>query len=195
MRKRANSPFFCCNMTQTPDIPPEDTGDGPGTALIVSSSGNDRQVVLTVWELVAPLCTEAGLELVYVEYQAEPGGRVLRLYVDRSEGVRLADCETVSRQAGDLLDVHLDVPQSYRLEVSSPGVERPLGRRVDFIRHSGRPVQIRTHGAIDGQKRFSGRLRGLEADRILVEGAGQVHSIPLTAVRRANLIASWPADR
>ena len=85
-----------------------------------------HEIIQLVWKLAEPICSSEGMELIFVEYQREPGGRILRLYIDRPGGIALDDCAMVSRQIGDILDVHLDsnVPP-YHLEVSSPGSQRP----------------------------------------------------------------------
>ena len=83
-------------------------------------------------KLAAPLCEAEGVELVHIEYQQETGGRILRLYIDKPGGVTLDDCIIVSRQLSDLLNVKIETEETYRLEVSSPGPDRPLGNALDF---------------------------------------------------------------
>ena len=99
---------------------------------VVGATANP--IVERVWQLAQPLCASEGVELVHVEYQREQGGRTLRLYLDKPGGVTLDDCAGISRHLGDLLDVSLETAASYRLEVSSPGSKRPLGRLEDFKR-------------------------------------------------------------
>jgi len=117
-------------------------------------------VIARVWQLAEPLCTGEGMELVHVAYQREPGGRILRLYIDKPGGVSLDDCVNISRQLSDILDVGLDIEQSYRMEVSSPGQKRPLSKRSDFDRFSGCRAKVRTAQAIEGQKNFTGNIEG-----------------------------------
>lgn len=117
-------------------------------------------VIARVWQLAEPLCTGEGMELVHVAYQREPGGRILRLYIDKPGGVSLDDCVNISRQLSDILDVGLDIEQSYRMEVSSPGQKRPLSRRSDFDRFTGCRAKVRTARAIEGQKNFTGDIEG-----------------------------------
>lgn len=128
-------------------------------------------IVTQVWQLAQPLCLSEGVELVHVEYQREQAGRILRLYIDKPGGVTLDDCADISRQVGDLLDVSLASQSSYRLEVSSPGSKRPLGRLEDFERYAGRRVKLRTAQAIDGQKNFTGTLDGVSE----TEGQTMIH--------------------
>ncbi|MFZ7126096.1 MAG: ribosome maturation factor RimP [Desulfobacterales bacterium] len=161
-----------------------------GDPLIVGLPGTPREerVVLEAWRLAEPLCVEEGLELVFIEYRREAGGRVLRLYVDRQSGVSLEDCVAVSRQLGDLLDVHLEDLGPYRFEVSSPGSDRPLGKRSDFERFKGEEIRIRTLEAIDGQRNFKGILEGLVKDRVRIRTGEGALEIPLKEISKARLV-------
>jgi ribosome maturation factor RimP len=98
-------------------------------------------MVAKVWRLAEPLCLSEGLELVHVEYQREPAGRTLRIYLDKPGGVTLDDCVNISRQLSDLLDVGLETEAPYRMEVSSPGIQRPLGRLERFRTVQRQPRQ------------------------------------------------------
>jgi ribosome maturation factor RimP len=141
-----------------------------------------------VWRLAAPLCQAEGVELVQVEYQREHGGQTLRLYLDRPGGITLDDCADISRQLGDLLDVGLDLPGSYRLEVSSPGFQRPLGKLSDFERFKGCRAKIRTTRPLNGQKNFSGTLNGVNGLEVqLALDKGPV-AIALSDIAKAHLI-------
>ncbi len=113
-------------------------------------------------KLAASLCEAEGVELVHIEYQQETGGRILRLYIDKPGGVTLDDCVIVSRQLGDLLNVKLETEETYRLEVSSPGPDRPLGNALDFEKFKGNVAKIKTHQPVDGQKNFKGVLWGYQ---------------------------------
>ncbi|QTA93386.1 ribosome maturation factor RimP [Desulfonema magnum] len=135
-------------------------------------------------QIAEPLCEAEGMELAHVEYQREAGGRVLRLYIDRPGGVTLNDCVYISRQVNDLLDVHFmssgieDEP--YNLEVSSPGPNRPLGKRTDFERFRGKKVKIRTLGPVDGKKNIQGVLAGL-SEEIVPPSVSGLKSDPVTS--------------
>ena len=102
-----------------------------------AARANEQKIVKQVWALAEPLCESEGLELIQVEYQRESNGRILRLYVDKPDGIIIDDCIAVSRQMGDILDVHLEDVGPYSLEVSSPGAERPLARKRDFAKFKG----------------------------------------------------------
>ncbi|MFH0809144.1 MAG: ribosome maturation factor RimP [Pseudomonadota bacterium] len=136
-----------------------------------------------------------GVELVDVEYRREGGQWVLRLYVDRPGGITLEDCARVSRQVGDLLEVADFMEQAYTLEVSSPGLDRPLKKERDFERYQGHEVNIKTHGPVEGRKHFRGRLMGLREGKVEVEVDGQVLAIPRSAISRANLDIGFELTR
>ena len=142
-----------------------------------------------VWAVAEPLCSDEGLELVHIEYQREPGGRTLRLYVDKAGGVTLDDCVTVSRQLGDILDVSLETDESYRLEVSSPGLQRPLGKLSDFERFKGCKVKVRTNRSIRGQKNFTGFVSGTGPDSVHLSIGEKTIEIELPDIAKAHLIS------
>ena len=141
-----------------------------------------------VRDLAEPLCEAEGLELVHVEYQRERGGRTLRIYIDRPGGTRLDDCVNISRQLSDLLDVYLDSGSAYNLEVSSPGPERPLGKKEDFNRFIGHPVKVRARQPIEGRKNFKGTLMGVTADRVDIRMDDTTVAIPLEQIKSARLV-------
>ncbi len=162
----------------------------------MARSERDRRVVERVRAVAAPLAEAEGCELVAVQYQREGGGWVLRVFLDKPGGVTLDDCQRVSRQLGDLLDVEDPIEHTYTLEVSSPGLERPLVGEADFARFAGRLVRLQTEAPVEGQRRFRGRLLGLAegAVRLELEGGRQV-AIPHGAVERANLVVEWDGVR
>jgi ribosome maturation factor RimP len=148
----------------------------------------EAAVVALVWTLADPVCSEEGVDLIHVEYQREPGGRTLRLIIDKPGGVRLDDCTAVSRQLDDLLDAKLDQEASFRLEISSPGPNRPLGRMGDFERFRTCRARIRTVRALKGRRSFTGKLLGLFEDGVRVATPDGEVSIALDNVRKAQLI-------
>jgi ribosome maturation factor RimP len=148
------------------------------------------KVVEAVRVRVEPLCAAAGYELVHCEFQREPGGTTLRLYIDKPGGVGLEDCVGISRQVSDLLDAELDERLGpYNLEVSSPGADRPLSRAVDFQRFAGHAVRIKIATAIGGRKNFSGRLAGIVDGRVTLEVEGSTVTLALEDIVRARLVA------
>jgi ribosome maturation factor RimP len=146
------------------------------------------EVVERVRAIADSILPEVGLELVDVEFRREAPGWVLRLYIDRPEGVTLEDCQRVSEELGDHLDVAALIDHPYHLEVSSPGLDRPLTRDGDFLRFAGREARISTREALDGRKTFRGRLAGLEAGRVLLDlPEGARVAIPRGLILKARL--------
>lgn len=120
-------------------------------------------------ELLEPLVAQHQFELVDVEYVKEGGSWYLRAYIDKPGGITIDDCETVSRALSDLLDEHDFIEDAYILEVSSPGLGRPLKKEKDFARSLGEEVEVRTFRAIDHQKEFTGILKGYDKEKIIIE--------------------------
>jgi ribosome maturation factor RimP len=149
----------------------------------------DKGVILhRVEGILRPLLDAEGLSLVDVEYKREQGGWVLRVFIDKEGGVTLDDCAQVSREFGQLLDVEDIIPTSYHLEVSSPGLDRPLKREEDFVKYSGRRVRIKTTEQVSGRRNFKGALLGCTEGKVMVKVEGtDVFTIPLTSILKANL--------
>ncbi len=146
-----------------------------------------QQIEARVSELIEPLVMYNQMELVCVEYVKGPRGPVLRLVIDRKGGVTLDDCTRISRVAGDVLDVHDPVPGSYNLEVSSPGINRPLVKEKDYERFAGEKVLIRTVSAVDGRKKFKGILKGFRDGKVIVETSAEEFALPLEDIAKARL--------
>jgi ribosome maturation factor RimP len=140
-----------------------------------------------------------GLEIWDIVSRRETTGQVVRVFIDRpgpaatpEESVSIEDCELVSREIGTILDVEDPLPFAYTLEVSSPGLDRPLRGEDDFRRFAGRLAKIVVREAVDNQKAFEGRLRGLEERAVLLEGPkGRVHRLPLELITRARLAVEF----
>ena len=146
------------------------------------------EVIERVKSIAIPLFTELELELVDVEFRREAGGWILRVYLDKSGGVTLGDCQRVSEELSDLLDVENLINHPYTLEVSSPGLNRPLGREADFLRFAGQRARVTTSQAVAGQRRFLGVLKGYEDGRVVLEREdGTVVSIPYVLISKARL--------
>ena len=151
-------------------------------------SKKEKHIVRQVGGLAEPLCASEGLELVHVEYRREPGGRILRLYIDRAGGVTLDDCVNVSRQLNNLLDVSLDDIGPYNLEVTSPGPERPLSKMQDYERFKGRKAKIKTCQPINDQKNFTGIILGVAAEQIKLSLNEKTIAIPFGDISKARLV-------
>ena len=117
-------------------------------------------------ELLEPIVTGFGFELVDVEYVKEAGTWYLRAYIDKPGGITVDDCEAVSRKFSDVLDEKDYIEDTYIFEVSSPGLGRPLKKEKDFARSIGKDVEIRLYKAIDKQKEFTGTLTSYDADSV-----------------------------
>ena len=115
-----------------------------------------------------PMMEEYGFELVDVEYVKEAGTWYLRAYIDKEGGIAVDDCEVVSRALSDLLDKEDYIADSYILEVSSPGLGRPLKKEKDFKRSMGEQVEVRLYRALDGQKDFTGILSGYDGKTVTI---------------------------
>ena len=120
-------------------------------------------------KLLMPIMEANGFELVDVEYVKEAGNWYLRAYIDKPGGITVDDCEVVNRELGDLLDRDDFIDESYILEVSSPGLGRPLKKERDFIRRKGEEVEIRTYRMVDRQKEFRGVLKAWDKDTVTIE--------------------------
>lgn len=140
--------------------------------------------------LLEPAVNLLGCELVAIEHVVRGGGsgQLLRIYIDREGGVTVNDCERVSHQVSGVLDVEDAIPGSYVLEVSSPGLDRPLGTAHDFERFSGHPARLRTDGPINGQRNFKGLLRGLRGSDVVLETEDGEVTLPLDRIEKARLI-------
>jgi len=153
------------------------------------------EVAAVARRLAGPLARERGVELVDVEVTG--GGRDVRLRVviDRPGGVTTEDCAWVSERLSAALDVEDPIAGRYLLEVSSPGLDRPLKTRADFERFAGHLVRIRTYAPVDGEKVIVGRLRGPVEAGVPVERApGRVVTVPMHQIAGANLEVDIAAD-
>lgn len=150
-----------------------------------------RRNLTQLWDLLEPVVTGLGYELVEIEYQPNPKHGVLRIFIDQPDGIQLDDCQQVSNQVSALLDVEDPIPGHFNLEVSSPGLDRPLNKVEDFERFTGETVKIKTGMAIDGQRNFKGRLCGIDGDDITIEFDGKQVSLPLASIEKARLVPDF----
>ncbi len=142
-------------------------------------------------ELLTPIAQEGGYEIVDVEYVREGGNRFLRAYVDKPGGITVDDCEAVSRVLSDRLDEEDFIEESYILEVSSPGLGRPLKKEKDYIRNMDELIEIRTYRPIDKQKEFLGVLKAYDDDTVTIEeedGSQRVFERSMIALIRQAVI-------
>jgi len=147
-----------------------------------------ESVLKEIEQLIEPVLEEMGIELVDVEFCSEQSRRILRIYADRTTGINLDDCAMVSREIGNLLDVKDLLPNRYVLEVSSPGLNRPLKRENDFLRVVGRKIKVKTAVPLKGRRNFSGVLQSFESGMLQLKSDGTVVQIPQESLNKANLV-------
>ena len=141
-----------------------------------------------VYRLCQPLAESYGLELVQVQYRREAHGWVLRILLDRPGGISVDECGNLSREISDLLDVEDLIDGSYNLEVSSPGLDRPLVKPEDFERFAGREITLKTASPVEGRRNFKGILEGIKDEIVLLEVEGRKYEINWSLVLKSNLV-------
>ncbi|MCC6797542.1 MAG: ribosome maturation factor RimP [Candidatus Hydrogenedentes bacterium] len=146
-----------------------------------------RELVRRAWAELEPHLVEQGFELVELEFAQQGGRGVLRLFVDRSGGVTIDDCVAVSQLLGPVLDAADFISDSFVLEVSSPGVDRPVRKPEDFQRFAGEKVIMKSQLPVNGRKKFKGVLQGVSDGAVRVVCDGQEYAIAIENVQRANL--------
>lgn len=177
-----------------------------------TATATGRDAVRLLESIIEPVVETMGFSLCHLEWAGQPGRRTLRVFLDHERGVNLDDCTRLNRIVGNALDAAEVAPGAdrvarllagaYTLEVSSPGIERPLSRRSHFERFVGRRVTIKTHAPLredDKQRTFHGWIESAEPDAsapdddhegsvVLRDDAGQLHRIGIEQIRRANLV-------
>jgi len=138
--------------------------------------------------MLAPAIEALGFELVGTEVVRGGGQAVFRVYIDRPEGITVDDCAAVSRQVSAILDVEDPIPGQYVLEVSSPGLDRPLMRAQDFERFAGSLATVRTAQPVGGRRNFKGVLLGVNAGQVGIEVDGTRLELPLALIEKARLV-------
>jgi len=148
-----------------------------------------------VRQLVQQVVEGQGYEVVEVELKEAGKSAVLRIFIDKADGISHRDCELVSEQVGTVLDVEDLIPSSYTLEVSSPGLDRKLVKESDYARFEGKLARIQTRIPLNQQKVFRGRLQGLYGGKVRLElPKGDLLDIPLDVIQEARLEIDWAAE-
>lgn len=156
----------------------------------LSDSNEQRSLELRIAELADKIASSMGMEIVLVEIKGDGNRSVVRAYIDQPGGVTLDDCERFSRRFSVSLDVEDWIQFHYVLEVSSPGVNRPLVKEADYIRFCGKNARIRTRTPIAGQRNFKGKILGVAEGQLKLEVAPSKEvGIALTDIEKANLMA------
>jgi ribosome maturation factor RimP len=160
---------------------------------MTTQSASKETVVAQVLEIAERVGAPEGIEIVDVELKGAGRQRLLRIYIDKPAGVSHGDCEFISRNVGTILDIEDVVPGvGYSLEVSSPGVERPLRKIQDFERFVGRPIKVHLKEPVADRRQWEGILAGFEAGIILLQAqSGESIRIEYALVDRANLKFEW----
>ena len=151
-----------------------------------------KQDPLQIGAMLEPGIRSLGYELVGVEYQSGgKGGGLLRVYIDSEDGITADDCQKVSYQVSGVLDVEDPIPGHYTLEISSPGLDRLLFKPEDFERFAGQLVKLRTAYPVEGQRRFKGRLRGLQDRNVVIVQDDLEISLPYDQIEQARLVPEY----
>ncbi|NLA74679.1 MAG: ribosome maturation factor RimP [Deltaproteobacteria bacterium] len=148
-----------------------------------------------VFELIEPLLYDMGYELIEVEYLSMHGRWVLRLYIDKEGGVTIDDCADVSRELGDVIDVKEVIEHEYVLEVSSPGLNRPLRREKDFLKATGSRVRIRMKEAVSGQRHFTGVFKNCAKGMVFLDLSGNIIGLPLKDIEKSNMVYDFDNNK
>jgi len=151
--------------------------------------------IARIWALAAPLAEKLGLEVFDIELKPEGtrGGRVLRLYLDKAGGPTMDELSRVSRELSELLDANDVVDDAYTLEVSSPGINRPLRRPEHFVPFVGKNIRVRTREMINGRRSFLGQLLEVSKEIIVLSQDGARCEIPFAQIEKSNYEHDWSA--
>ncbi|MFA7554050.1 MAG: ribosome maturation factor RimP [Spongiibacteraceae bacterium] len=148
-----------------------------------------KEVVLA--DLVAPVAAALGYDLWGIEYLVHAKQSVVRIYIDGPEGVNVDDCAKLSRQVSSVFDVEDPIMGEYNLEVSSPGMDRPLFTLEQFAQYVGVHVKVRLRSPFEGRRNFSGRLTGIEDDDIIVAVDDNEYLLPFELIDKANVVPQF----
>ncbi len=147
----------------------------------------EKEVLQKIEEIVSPVLSRMGYELIDVEWVFE-GAQILRIYIDKQGGITIDDCESVSRVIEDNLDVEDLIHSKYSLEISSPGLDRPLKKQKEFEKFQGRQVKVKTTEPIEGRSNYKGDLIKVEKDQIGILIDGMVYKVPFNKILKARLV-------
>jgi ribosome maturation factor RimP len=141
--------------------------------------------------IIEPAVSALGFELLGVEYMPQGRHSLLRIYIDHEDGITVDDCGDVSHQVSAVLDVEDPIRGEYTLEVSSPGLDRPLFTLAHYERYSGNQAEIRLHAPLHGRRKFKGRLQGVEDDEVIIEVDGEEYRLAIGNIEKAHLVHEW----
>jgi len=147
----------------------------------------EQETIKKIEDVLMPILLEYRLELIDIEFHPIGKRWLLRIYIDKEGGVTIADCETVSRELGRILDVEDFIEYVYTLEVSSPGITRPLKKMEDFEKNKGKLCKIITKEQLYGKNDFEGEIIKTYEDKVEIKGNIDVFTIPIYAIKKAHL--------
>jgi len=152
---------------------------------------SDQETIRKIEDILTPILLEDRLELIDIEFHPIGKRWLLRVYIDKEGGVTIADCETVNRELGRILDVEDFIEHTYTLEVSSPGLTRPLKKKEDFDKYKGKLCKIITKEQLFGKNEFEGEIVKTYEDTVEIKGNIDVFTIPIYAIKKAHLQFSF----
>lgn len=141
--------------------------------------------------IIRPAVEGLGYELVGAELHRQRGHSLVRVYIDQADGIAVEDCQAVSEQLSAVLDVEDPIKGHYTLEVSSPGFDRPLFDKPHFERFVGQKARVRLALPVDGRRKFSGVLQGMEGEDVVMECEGEIIRLPFDAIEQARLVPEY----
>ena len=144
-------------------------------------------------KLLQPLIEDLGYEFVGLEQSSNPKNPALVIYIDRPEGIAIEDCETVSREVAALLDVEDPIPGHYNLEVSSPGLDRPLFTAEQFTRFAGELARVTVYAPVDGRRKFKGAILEADESTVMIDQDGTAVVLDMNNVVKARLVPDYDA--
>ncbi|MBA4391054.1 MAG: ribosome maturation factor RimP [Syntrophus sp. (in: bacteria)] len=148
---------------------------------------SDKVIIEKISNVLAPILEDARLELVEIEFKPIGKRWLLRIYIEKEGGLTIADCVYVSRELSRILDVEDVIEYAYTLEVSSPGLTRPLKKMEDFARHKGKTCRIITQEAVAGKNEFRGEITDVSSDKVEIKEKIDIITIPICAIKKAHL--------
>jgi ribosome maturation factor RimP len=154
-------------------------------------SGDWLLSVAKLNELLKPLVEDLGYEFVGLEYNSNPKHALLRVYIDREAGVGIEDCEIVSREAAALLDVEDPIKSHYNLEISSPGLDRPLFTLAHYLEFTGQVAQVNLFAPLDGRRKFSGPIMGADENGVTINQDGRDVTLNFDNIAKAKLVPDY----
>ena len=170
----ATEPFFCVR-----------------TQAAVRTGTEIRLSDAKLTQLLQPLIEDMGYEFVGLEHRSNPKNPVLVIYIDQPDGIAVEDCENVSREVAALLDVEDPIPGHYNLEVSSPGLDRPLFTLEQFERFSGQQVSLSLYAPLNGRRRFKGTILGISSDAVRLDQDGTEVELEMGNIAKARLVPDY----